>query len=766
MLTAAIGAAQTGYFGTSKVTINPSTPIMLSGYASRSHLPEATGVQQAIVAQAAAFGSGAETAILFTVDCTGVPDNVVDPLKAQLNTTLGLAPERIVVSSTHSHSCPHVTGYLTNLFDPPLSSGENQRINQYTQALSQKLEAAAVEAMNNRTPGHQISWGNGTVDFAANRRGSSQVDHDLPVMVVRDALGEPAAIITSYAAHAVTLNPGDNLVSGDWPGYARERIEAMFPGAAAMVMIGAGADANPNAFGLAAAQNHGQSIADEIERLITSDLLTPVSQDLDAFHSEIELDYATALLPGDPPSARLASAPGSALYGVTSWTFGRDLAMVFMEGEVVVDYSLRLKSELGDSVWVNGYSDDVQGYIPSERILYEGGYEADSSGHYYALPGRFAHGLENKIVEEIHDHLEEFSDDSHLLRLLVDWSSGAATIANIGSEPIAMQAYTLASPTGQLKPGAGSWNSFEAQGIAGWDRADNSDSSRLTEFNTAGVTSFAPGMSVSLGTPVTVAPPAGFGDPFSVSDVSFEYQAPSGEVIRGVVTGLTGDGAHNNLVLTIDPETGAAAIQNESPFFDASITAYTIASEEGALLAGNGQWTSLEDQGLAGWDEADNSNSFRLSEFKTTGATLLPGGETILSLGDLLDVSGGQPDVENLRFEFLLSSGIVLEGVIELGDLPTVGNGADFDADGDVDGADFLTWQRTIGASVPSSGDPDGDGTITAADLAVWKSRFGSSAASPLGTAAPEASFAAMYLAAACGALGFRRKLRVRAAAR
>jgi len=57
----------------------------------------------------------------------------------------------------------------------------------------------------------------------------------------------------------VTLNYAGNLVSGDWPGYARERIEAMFPGAAAMVMIGAGADANPNAFDLSAAQNHGQS---------------------------------------------------------------------------------------------------------------------------------------------------------------------------------------------------------------------------------------------------------------------------------------------------------------------------------------------------------------------------------------------------------------------------------------------------------------------------------------------------------------------------
>ena len=65
-------------------------------------------------------------------------------------------------------------------------------------------------------------------------------DHDLPVMLVKDAFGQPKAIITSYATHAVTLNGADNVVNGDWPGYARERIEALYPGAAAFVMIGAG----------------------------------------------------------------------------------------------------------------------------------------------------------------------------------------------------------------------------------------------------------------------------------------------------------------------------------------------------------------------------------------------------------------------------------------------------------------------------------------------------------------------------------------------
>jgi hypothetical protein len=50
--------------------------------------------------------------------------------------------------------------------------------------------------------------------------------------------------------------------------------------------------------------------------------------------------------------------------------------------EVVVDYSLRLKRELGSdgstAVWVAGYSNVYSGYIPSRRVLLEGGYEAAS----------------------------------------------------------------------------------------------------------------------------------------------------------------------------------------------------------------------------------------------------------------------------------------------------------------------------------------------------------------------------------------------------
>lgn len=80
-------------------------------------------------------------------------------------------------------------------------------------------------------------------------------------------------------------------------------------------------------------------------------------------------------------------------YPVQTWCFGDDLAMVFLGGEVVVDYSIRMNDMFdSDRLWINAYSNDVPCYIASARVLREGGYECDSSMLYYRRPTRLAPG--------------------------------------------------------------------------------------------------------------------------------------------------------------------------------------------------------------------------------------------------------------------------------------------------------------------------------------------------------------------------------------
>jgi ELWxxDGT repeat protein len=66
----------------------------------------------------------------------------------------------------------------------------------------------------------------------------------------------------------------------------------------------------------------------------------------------------------------------------------------------------------------------------------------------------------------------------------------------------------------------------------------------------------------------------------------------------------------------------------------------------------------------------------------------------------------------------------------------------DYNRDGDVDGADFLLWQRTLGASAtPAGSGADGNfsGTVDAADLGIWRDEFGDSEPSPVTVAVDDA---------------------------
>jgi hypothetical protein len=89
---------------------------------------------------------------------------------------------------------------------------------------------------------------------------------------------------------------------------------------------------------------------------------------------------------------------------VQVWRLGSDLTWIALGGEVVVDYSRRLKNELGlGTTWVAGYTNDVMAYIPSVRVLKEGGYEGGGAMVYYGLPASWSPRVEELIVAAVHD---------------------------------------------------------------------------------------------------------------------------------------------------------------------------------------------------------------------------------------------------------------------------------------------------------------------------------------------------------------------------
>jgi hypothetical protein len=421
---ASLAAGKEQLAGVAKIDITPDYPVRLSGYAVRKG--ESEGVAQRIWARALAIGSDSDgPAILVTVDNCGVPANVRDEVVKRLKKEKGIVPERLAICSTHTHSAPWLQGYLRNLFGGPLPAEEQAHVERYTRKLTDALVMVAIKALEDRRRA-TIGQGQGQAVFAANRRTKGgPADHDLPALFVTSADGKLRAIFASYACHCTTLGGDFNQICGDWAGYAAEDIEREHPDAIALLALGCAGDANPSPRpGVDFAKQHGQQIATGVSGIFTN-ALKPVTGKLVCRAKQIDLPLDT--LPtraewearaketnyiGNHARINLArldrgeALPTTVSYLVQTWTFGDGLAMVFLTGEVVVDYSLRLKREFdAKRLWVNAYANDVPCYIPSERVLKEGGYEGATSMIYYDKPARFAPGLEDMIVNTVHELL-------------------------------------------------------------------------------------------------------------------------------------------------------------------------------------------------------------------------------------------------------------------------------------------------------------------------------------------------------------------------
>jgi hypothetical protein len=92
---------------------------------------------------------------------------------------------------------------------------------------------------------------------------------------------------------------------------------------------------------------------------------------------------------------------GAYPYPIEVWKLD-GLTWIFLGGEVVVDYSLRIKRNHGSShTWVSAYCNDVMAYIPSRRVLKEGGYEGATAMIYYGQPTVWSDQVEDSIIDSI-----------------------------------------------------------------------------------------------------------------------------------------------------------------------------------------------------------------------------------------------------------------------------------------------------------------------------------------------------------------------------
>jgi neutral ceramidase len=430
--------------GVATCDITPDGPIWMAGYASRS--APSSGVDQPLFAKALAVEDDAGgRVVIVTLDLIGVPAALRSAVERAAGQRYGLKPHEVLLNASHTHCGPLCYAdrmVLERAFVRSAKEHDVAAVNRYVEFLPAALVDLIGESRRAAAPG-RLEYSQARAGFAMNRRRpeskggfsnnphpAGPVDHDVPVLKATGAEGKTKALLFGYACHNTTLS-GSRL-SGDYAGYAQQFVESSYPGAAAMFMMGCGGDQNPYPRRNMVpdqpveelVKHHGRALANAVSTALNSPL-RPVNGPLRGAYGHAALDYEPLSRdelrgfqgPDHTPAVnRRAEAllrmlergerPAPLACPVQVLQFGQDLTLVAIGGEVVVDYSLRLKKELQGpaAVWIAGYSNDVFGYLGSRRVLEEGGYEGLGANiRILNHPGRFTLDAEERIVAKVHE---------------------------------------------------------------------------------------------------------------------------------------------------------------------------------------------------------------------------------------------------------------------------------------------------------------------------------------------------------------------------
>lgn len=385
--------------GVAKVNITPKQSMWLSGYGARNRPSE--GTLHEIWAKALAFeDANGRQAVLVTSDLLGFPKNMSDPIRNRIEARFGLSKEQILLNSSHTHTGPSL----------PRTPPHREHVEEYGKMLEDQIVELVGEALQSLEPA-RIYAENGLARFAVNRRNNPEgrlhelselagpSDHSVPVLKVENSAGELIAVAFGYACHPTVLS--FYKWSGDYPGFAQIELEKTYPGATALFFQGAGADQNPlPRRTVPLAEQYGKELTAAVKRVLSEEM-RPLAASLSTAYTEVELHFANppteerlleiAKGNSDYPEEEIRTAQsllddleqGESLmtsypYPLQVWLLG-DQPIMSLGGELLVDYAIALKRIFGQHTFVLGYSNDYMGYIPSARVLEEGGYEAARS---------------------------------------------------------------------------------------------------------------------------------------------------------------------------------------------------------------------------------------------------------------------------------------------------------------------------------------------------------------------------------------------------
>lgn len=402
------------------------TPPLGSPVPGQLHERTATGIKDDLYAKALVIESDDKFVVFIGVDALFVSGSVVEDVRKRLEQKLGLAPENVMISATHTH-----TG-------PPIRYGlDGAGSDEYLSFLTDRLVDVSVLAYHGRKPA-RIGVGSGhEADISFNRRyymkdgsimtnpgfGNDQIvrpvgpkDPEVHVLRVDDLDGNPLGVVVNFACHTDTVGGSD--ISGDYPGEMSRMIKQVLgDDVVSLFMLGACGDINHHDFMHATERQTydvmGRILAAEVLKVrekikcVTSAplytarsyhkmaLRKPTAEQIEEAKKILQSDnqtehfFARHILKTAEMTDHGAIAEIQAI-AIGNWAFAG------LPGEIFVNFGLTLKERSPFThMFVNTICNgSIYGYVCTAEAYEQGGYEPRLKTN-----SRFPYDTGDKLVE-------------------------------------------------------------------------------------------------------------------------------------------------------------------------------------------------------------------------------------------------------------------------------------------------------------------------------------------------------------------------------
>ncbi|WP_409346215.1 neutral/alkaline non-lysosomal ceramidase N-terminal domain-containing protein [Paenibacillus sp. MBLB4367] len=437
-------------FGIAKEEITPLEPVFMHGFGSRTHKSE--GLLEPLYMTATMMQAD-RTFLIVTIDALGSDRSFIVGIKDELKRAFGLSHEEVMINFSHTHHSVFLTGPDPTLRRGGYSIGQSRWADDeseldyaedmaYYIRLRDTLQRMVGSCYDNLTEG-ELSMARGTSEFACSRRRpdgaggvmwmpyyEGEIDKDLFVLKLSDSTGAVRGIVYCYGCHTTAMSSDNYKFGNDFAGAASAMLEQRYPGAVAIFLQGCAGELKPRPGAVgdefvscdeARLRQVGDMLAQDVIAVMEygsfrtvscqfrAELCDPLlytEQTSASFYRTIaddpqQDDFHRASARRTIKAFENGTIKDRIPFYISVWQLDEETSLIAMEGEVSTEYGLMLKRLFGNgSMIVLGYTNGVFSYVPTRKMIGEGGYEA-ACNYYFGLRGPFVPEIEDIIVGQV-----------------------------------------------------------------------------------------------------------------------------------------------------------------------------------------------------------------------------------------------------------------------------------------------------------------------------------------------------------------------------